>query len=61
MVTARALHYVLKIGDRGANINFFRNILGMKVNQSTKFDSILIRRRDKIIQTSNNLFRCFII
>lgn len=31
MVSARALHYVLKIGDRGANINFFRNILGMKV------------------------------
>lgn len=31
MVSARALHYVLKIGDRGANINFFRNILGMQV------------------------------
>lgn len=34
MVSARALHYVLKIGDRGANINFFRNILGMKVNST---------------------------
>lgn len=32
MVSARMLHFVLKIGDRGANINFFRNILGMKVS-----------------------------
>lgn len=32
MVAARMLHFVLKIGDRGANINFFRNILGMKVS-----------------------------
>lgn len=31
MVSPRALHFVLKIGDRGANINFFRNVLGMKV------------------------------
>lgn len=31
MFSARALHFVLKIGDRGANINFFRNILGMQV------------------------------
>lgn len=31
MVSARALHFVLKIGDRAANANFFRNILGMRV------------------------------
>lgn len=32
MISARALHFVLKIGDRGANAFFFRNILGMKVS-----------------------------
>ncbi|XP_055303423.1 glyoxalase domain-containing protein 4 [Sitodiplosis mosellana] len=37
MVSARALHFVLKIGDRGANINFFRNILGMKVLRHEEF------------------------
>lgn len=31
MISGRALHYVLKIGDRGANEHFFRRILGMKV------------------------------
>lgn len=30
---ARALHYVLKIGDRAKNIHFFRDVLGMKVKQ----------------------------
>lgn len=34
MVSARALHFVLKIGNRGANMDFFRTILGMKVNSS---------------------------
>ncbi|XP_031625445.1 glyoxalase domain-containing protein 4 isoform X2 [Contarinia nasturtii] len=37
MVSARALHFVLKIGDRGANINFFRNILGMQVLRHEEF------------------------
>lgn len=27
----RALHYVLKIGNRKKNINFFKDVLGMKV------------------------------
>lgn len=31
------LHYVLKIGNRAANINFFRNILGMKVSRHEEF------------------------
>lgn len=30
--TARALHYVLKIGDRAKNMDFFRNVLGMTVS-----------------------------
>lgn len=37
MVSARALHFVLKIGDRAANANFFRNILGMKVRKTGFF------------------------
>lgn len=28
----RALHYVLKIGDRKGAINFLKNVLGMKVS-----------------------------
>lgn len=40
MVSARALHFVLKIGDRGANANFFRNILGMKVFRVLIFSPI---------------------
>lgn len=31
--SARALHYVLKIGDRAKNMHFFRNVLGMKVSR----------------------------
>lgn len=31
MISGRALHFVLKIGDRGANAKFFRQVLGMKV------------------------------
>lgn len=30
-IPGRALHYVLKIGNRGKNAYFFRDILGMKV------------------------------
>lgn len=30
-IPGRALHYVLKIGNRGKNSYFFRDILGMKV------------------------------
>lgn len=34
MTTAgrRALHYVLKIGDRKGAISFFKDVLGMKVS-----------------------------
>lgn len=28
----RALHYVLKIADRKSAIDFFKNVLGMKVS-----------------------------
>lgn len=41
MVSARALHFVLKIGDRAANANFFRNILGMKVRKTGFFFGFL--------------------
>ncbi|KAB7504552.1 Glyoxalase domain-containing protein 4, partial [Armadillidium nasatum] len=34
MVAGRALHFVFKIADRPKNINFFREILGMKLNSS---------------------------
>uniref|UniRef100_A0A182QWA9 VOC domain-containing protein n=1 Tax=Anopheles farauti TaxID=69004 RepID=A0A182QWA9_9DIPT len=37
MIPARALHYVLKIGDRAKNIQFFREILGMKVLRHEEF------------------------
>lgn len=37
MISARALHYVFKIGNRAANINFFRDILGMKVLRHEEF------------------------
>lgn len=30
-LTARALHWVFKIGDREKTIGFYRNVLGMKV------------------------------
>lgn len=65
MVSARALHYVLKIGDRGANINFFRNILGMKVINSyylLKIKLTLNSRGINIRQWANKSFmsgRCF--
>lgn len=37
MVSARALHFVLKIGNRGANLDFFRKILGMKVIRNNPY------------------------
>ncbi|XP_027194074.2 glyoxalase domain-containing protein 4 [Dermatophagoides pteronyssinus] len=36
-MTRRALHYVLKIGDRNKNIQFFRDLLGMKVLRHEEF------------------------
>ncbi|XP_053678096.1 glyoxalase domain-containing protein 4 [Anopheles nili] len=37
MISARALHYVFKIGNRAKNIHFFREILGMKVLRHEEF------------------------
>ncbi|XP_035783995.1 glyoxalase domain-containing protein 4-like [Anopheles albimanus] len=37
MNSARALHYVLKIGNRQKNIEFFRDILNMKVLRHEEF------------------------
>ncbi|KFB51801.1 AGAP000367-PA-like protein [Anopheles sinensis] len=37
MASARALHYVFKIGNRAKNIHFFREILGMKVLRHEEF------------------------
>ena len=34
-IPGRALHFVFRIGRRGETINFYRNILGMKVSSST--------------------------
>ncbi|XP_004524437.1 glyoxalase domain-containing protein 4 isoform X2 [Ceratitis capitata] len=36
-IVGRALHYVLKIGNRGKNSYFFRDILGMKVLRHEEF------------------------
>lgn len=41
-ISARALHFVLKIGDRKANINFFRNVLGMKVKTQIDLSSVCL-------------------
>ena len=30
-LSGRALHWVFKVGDRGKTIDFYRNVLGMKV------------------------------
>ncbi|XP_058836535.1 glyoxalase domain-containing protein 4 isoform X1 [Topomyia yanbarensis] len=37
MISARALHYVFKIGNRAKNAHFFREILGMKVLRHEEF------------------------
>ncbi|XP_017151310.1 glyoxalase 1-like [Drosophila miranda] len=37
VLSGRALHYVLKIGDRAKNAFFFRQILGMKVLRHEEF------------------------
>ena len=34
----RALHWVFKIGNRAANIDFYKNVLGMKVLRHEEFD-----------------------
>ncbi len=31
-LTARALHWVFKVGDREETIKFFKDVLGMKVS-----------------------------
>ncbi|KAH9395312.1 Glyoxalase domain-containing protein 4 [Tyrophagus putrescentiae] len=36
----RALHYVLKIGNRAKNIEFFRDLLGMKVLRHEEFHTM---------------------
>lgn len=38
MSTRRALHFVLKIGNRKKNIDFFKNILGMTVLRHEEFE-----------------------
>ena len=32
MTTRRALHFVFKVANRKGTINFYRNVLGMKVS-----------------------------
>jgi len=36
----RALHYVLKIGDRDASVKFYRDLLGMKPLRHEEFDGM---------------------
>lgn len=36
-ISGRALHYVFKIGERGATARFYREILGMKVLRHEEF------------------------
>ena len=38
MSSRRALHFVLKIGDRPAMIDFLKNTLGMKVLRHEEFE-----------------------
>ena len=38
MVSGRALHFVLKVGDRPATTKFFRDILGMKILRHEEFE-----------------------
>lgn len=45
MISGRALHYVLKIGDRGANEHFFRGILGMKVLWTSNLKNIEFQKK----------------
>lgn len=33
-LSGRALHWVFKVGDRGKTIDFYRNVLGMKVREN---------------------------
>ncbi|XP_053683942.1 glyoxalase domain-containing protein 4 [Sabethes cyaneus] len=37
MISARALHYVFKIGNRAKNAHFFRDVLGMQVLRHEEF------------------------
>ncbi|XP_063300658.1 glyoxalase domain-containing protein 4 [Pelobates fuscus] len=38
MGSRRALHYVLKVGDRPATVSFYRDVLGMKVLRHEEFE-----------------------
>ncbi|XP_068124709.1 glyoxalase domain-containing protein 4 isoform X2 [Hyperolius riggenbachi] len=38
MGSRRALHYVLKVGDRGQTARFYRDVLGMKVLRHEEFE-----------------------
>jgi len=40
MASRRALHYVLKIGDRDASIKFYRDLLGMTPLRHEEFDGM---------------------
>lgn len=37
-INGRGLHYVFKLGDRGANAHFFRAVLGMQLLRHEEFD-----------------------
>jgi len=37
-LSGRALHWVFKVGDRGKTIDFYRNVLGMKVLRHEEFE-----------------------
>lgn len=37
-LSGRALHWVFKIGDRSKTIDFYRNVLGMKVLRHEEFE-----------------------
>jgi len=38
MTTRRALHYVLKVGDRPSTMSFFKDVLGMKILRHEEFE-----------------------
>ena len=40
MASRRALHYVLKIGDREASVKFYRDLLGMTPLRHEEFDGM---------------------
>lgn len=44
MISGRALHYVFKVAKRAETMNFFRNILGMKVSVSCLHNDAIVAR-----------------